>query len=74
MEFYQRIRELREDTEPYLKQEEIGIILGMSQKKISRLETNTTQPTTEEIKKYCVYYNLSADYLLGLTDEQRPLK
>lgn len=74
MEFYQRIRELREDTEPHLKQEEIGIVLGMTQRKISRLETNATQPTTEEIKKYCIYYNLSADYLLGLTDEQKPLK
>ncbi|MBQ8574912.1 MAG: helix-turn-helix transcriptional regulator [Clostridia bacterium] len=74
MEFYQRIRELREDTEPHLKQEEIGLILGMTQRKVSRLETNKTQPTTEEIKKYCIYYNLSADYLLGLTDEKRPLK
>lgn len=74
MEFYQRIRELREDTEPHLKQEEIGIVLGMTQRKISRLETNDTQPTTEEIKKYCIYYNLTADYLLGLIDEPRPLK
>lgn len=74
MEFYQRIRELREDTEPHLKQEEIGIVLGMSQRKISRLETNATEPTTEEIKKYCIYYNLSADYMLGLTDERKPLK
>ncbi len=74
MEFYQRIRELREDTEPHLKQEEIGIVLGMTQRKISRLEKNDTQPTTEEIKKYCIYYNLSADYLLGLIDEKRPLK
>lgn len=74
MEFYQRIRELREDTEPHLKQEEIGILLGMTQKKISRLETNKTQPTTEEIKKYCIYYNLSADYILGLINEKKALK
>lgn len=74
MEFYQRIRELREDTEPHLKQEEIGILLGMTQKKISRLETNKTQPTTEEIKKYCIYYNLSADYILGLINDKKALK
>ena len=71
MEFYQRIREQREDRD--LNQTDIGKKTGMSQRKISRLENNDTQPTTEEIKIFCKLYNLSADYLLGLIDEPRPL-
>lgn len=71
MEFYQRIREQREDRD--LNQTEVGERTGMTQRKISRLENNATQPTTTEIKILCEFYNLSADYLLGLIDEPRPL-
>lgn len=71
MEFYQRIREQREDKD--LSQTEVGEKTGMTQRKISRLENNATQPTTAEIKTLCEFYNLSADYLLGLIDEPRPL-
>ena len=41
----------------------------MSQKKISRLETGQAQITPEEIEIYCSCFNVSADYLLGFSDE-----
>ena len=69
MQFHERIRALREDSD--LNQTEIAEKLNMNQKKISRLETKFTEPTTEEIIKYCKLFNVSADYILGLSDKKR---
>lgn len=67
--FAERMRELREFTEPRLKQEDLGKLLNMSQRKISRLETGAVNPTPEEIVKICKFYKVSADYILGLTND-----
>lgn len=67
--FAERMKELREFTEPRLKQEDLGKLLNMSQRKISRLETGTVNPTPEEIVKICKFYKVSADYILGLTND-----
>lgn len=67
--FAERMKELREFTEPRLKQEDVGKLLNMSQRKISRLETGTVNPTPEEIVKICKFYKVSADYILGLTND-----
>lgn len=72
--FSERFRELRIFTEPRLKQAELGEKLGMSQRKVSRLETGSTEPTTDEIVAICRFFNISADYILGLTDEFKRLK
>ncbi|HIW85673.1 MAG TPA: helix-turn-helix domain-containing protein [Candidatus Eubacterium faecipullorum] len=72
--FSERFRELRIFTEPRLKQAELGEKLGMSQRKVSRLETGSTEPTTDEIVAICRFFNVSADYILGLTDEFKRLK
>ena len=49
--FGERMKEQREFTEPRLRQEDVGKILGMSQRKISRLEKEDINPTPEEIVK-----------------------
>lgn len=67
MKFNEQIRNLREDKD--LTQTEVGKILNMSQRKISRLETGETEPTTDEIILFCKFYKKSADYLLGLKDK-----
>lgn len=67
--FAERMKELREFTEPKLKQEDLGKLLNMSQRKISRLETGAVNPTPEEIVKICRFYKVSADYILGLTND-----
>lgn len=69
--FAERLKELREFTEPRLKQEQVGKLVGMSQRKISRLETGAVNPTPDEIVKLCKFYNVSADYILGITNELR---
>ncbi|MDE6469772.1 MAG: helix-turn-helix domain-containing protein [Eubacterium sp.] len=66
--FSERLKELREFTNPRLTQTEVGLQTGMSQQKISRLETGVVNPTPNEIVIFCRFYKESADYLLGLTD------
>lgn len=67
--FAERMKELREFTEPRLKQKDLGKLLNMSQRKISRLETGAVNPTPEEIVKICKFYKVSADYILGMTND-----
>ena len=66
--FSKRLKELRDFSSPHLRQEDVGKATGMSQRKISRLEKGDVQPTPDEIVRLCKFYNVSADYLLGLTD------
>ena len=70
--FSERIRALREDRD--LSQTDIAEILGTNQRKISRLETGDCEPNIEDIKNYCIYFNISADFLLGLSDKPEKLK
>lgn len=72
--FSERLKEMRMFRNSKLTQQEVAQQLDMSQSKISRLECGATEPTTEEIIILCKYYNVSSDYLLGLTDEYRPLQ
>lgn len=67
MKFNERIRALREDKD--ITQAQLGKILNMSQRKISRLENGNTEPTTDEIIQYCKLFKVSADYILGLKDK-----
>lgn len=66
MTFGEKIRCLREDMEPKLTQEELGKKCGMSQRKISRLETNIYEPSLDDIKVLCDFFKVSADYLIGV--------
>jgi len=72
MEWYEIIRELREETAPKLTQEALAKIFNTTQRKISRLETGQAEPKIEDFRMLCSFYNVSADYILGLTDERRP--
>lgn len=66
METHEKIRGMREDRD--INQTEIGKVLHMSQKKISRIENGVQELTASEIKQYCILFNVSSDWLLGLPD------
>lgn len=66
MNFNERIRSLREDADK--TQSDLAVIFNTSQRKISRLETGDSQPTLHDIKQYCLYFDKSADYILGFSD------
>jgi transcriptional regulator with XRE-family HTH domain len=72
MQYYKRIKEIREDRD--IKQKEIAEILQTDQSYYSKYERGLHPMTAEQIIILCKYYNLSADYLLGIIDEPRQIK
>ena len=66
MTIQDRIRALREESKEPMNQTQLGIALHKNQRAISRLETGEVHLTAEDIIAYCKYYNVSADYILGL--------
>ena len=69
MQKYQRIKDLREDND--LKQIEIAKELDTTQKQYSRWETGEYPIPFEIIIKLAKFYNVSLDYLAGLTNDKR---
>ena len=71
MNYRQRIRDLREDKD--LTQEEIARILQTTQRVYSRYETGYNEMPIRHLITLCQYYKISADYILGFTNEPRQL-
>ena len=67
-----RIKNVREDRD--LTQAEIGKILNKSQQGYNHIETGRAELRIDDLVKLCRYYNLSADYLIGLTDKEKSYK
>ena len=61
--FGEKLRLLREEKE--LNQTELGEVLGMTQRKISYLECGRYEPSFDDLRALCRYFQVSADYLLG---------
>lgn len=66
LSFGERIRNLREDAD--LNQTQLGEALNMTQRKISYIECGRYEPSIEDIVALCRYFDVSADFLLGLKD------
>ena len=66
MTFGERLRCLREEREPRLAQTQLARETGISQRKISYLERGELEPSLDELRRLCRYYQVSADYLLDL--------
>ncbi len=58
------LKELR--IENKLTQQKFAEIFQISQKSVSKYENEQLDLNTELIIKICKYFNVSADYLLGL--------
>ncbi len=61
-----RIRSLREDKD--LRQIDVALAVGIDQRSLSNYETEKTQPDAGAIIKLAKFFNVSCDYLLGVTD------
>ena len=70
--YYQRLRDIREDREK--TQKEIAEVLNTTYQYYSAYERGVRDIPSHHIKTLALYYNISADYLLGLTDEPRRIK
>ena len=66
MEFKYRIRDLR--REKNITADELGEIVGVSRFSVSNWETGRNQPNNDILIKLAEYFNVSVDYLLGITD------
>ena len=64
MEYYEKIRQLREDADK--TQREIAALLGIRQSYYSEQERGLKPFQIKQIQLLCRYYRVSADYVLDL--------
>lgn len=64
-----RLKEMRDDRD--ILQKDIAKVLGISQRNYSYFETGNTMLTADILIKLATYYEVSIDYLLYQTDEQK---
>lgn len=57
-----------------ITQKEIAEILNIKQQQYARYEKGINIMPITYLPKICRYLNVSADYILGLTNEMKPLK
>ncbi len=67
-----RIREIREDRD--FSQSQIAKVIKTTQQQYSKIETGRSDISGEKLVLLCKFYNLSADYILGLSDEMRTIE
>lgn len=72
MDYRIRLRDIREDRD--LTQAEVGQILNKSQQGYCHIEAGRAELKIEVLVKLCQFYNLSADYIIGLTSKPKPYK
>ena len=71
-DYRERLRNVREDHD--LTQAELGKLLNKSQQGYNHIEAGRAELNIEDLVKLCKFYNLSADYLTGLTDKKKSYK
>ncbi len=64
--YQKRIRDLREDNDK--TQQEIADVLGTSQTMYARYERGANELPIHHLLTLCKYYGVSADYILGLSE------
>lgn len=72
MNYRERIKNVREDQD--LTQVQIGRILNKSQQGYNHIEAGRAELKIDDLVLLCKYYNLSADYLIGLIDKPKSYK
>ncbi len=68
MKYPERMRALREDND--LTQTDIAKMLGIAQTTYSQYELYKRPMPIEYLVALCKYYEVSADYMLGLSDKK----
>lgn len=67
--FAQRVQEIRKSH--HETQKELGEIISTRATNISEIESGRKTTTTEKLALICRHYHVSADYLLGLSDDMQ---
>lgn len=67
-----RIRELRKSHN--MSQEALGTIINTTQQAVSKMEKDTCSISTDLLISMAAYFNVTTDYILGLSDIKRDLR
>ncbi len=70
MDYRKRLRALREDHD--LSQSEAGRVIHKSQQGYSHIENGRAELKIEDLAALCRFYHVSADYVIGLIDQEKP--
>ena len=68
--FGQRLKAIRKEKKE--TQDDLALILDVGKSHISEMERGNRTTTAEKIALICGHYRVSADYLLGLSDDPNP--
>ncbi|MDT2749604.1 helix-turn-helix transcriptional regulator [Streptococcus parauberis] len=66
--FQERLKLLRKDN--HLTQKELGLLVGVKQNTYTNWERGTREPDLLTVIKFSEIFNVSTDYLLGVSDEK----
>lgn len=69
MDYIRRIRDLREDSD--YTQEYVAKYLGTSQTMYARYERGANELPIRHLISLCNLYNVSSDYILGLSSNKK---
>ena len=72
MYYYQRIRDMREDSD--LTQKQLGELLGITTQQYQLYESGKREMPMHLFVVLARYYNVSLDYLAGLRTDKKPLE
>lgn len=70
MNYRQRLKELREDND--YTQAYMGSVLKKSQQGYNHIEAGRAELKIDDLALLCRLYKVSADYIIGLTNEVKP--
>ena len=68
MDYRKRMRDLREDND--LTQKQVGSVINKSQQGYSHIEEGRAELKIDDLIKLCKFYNVSADYFIGLSNKK----
>lgn len=63
----ERLKQLRH--EKGLTQKQVANAIGVVPTAITNYESGIREPSIAVLKKLCLFYDVSADYLIGLSDD-----
>ena len=69
IKYYQRLKDLREDKD--MSQKAVAAILGLKQQSYQRYESGDIELPMHHFITLAKYYDVSVDYIAGLTNDKR---
>ena len=64
--FHEKFKKLRIDKD--ISQKKLGFLFNVSQQTINKWEHGLSEPTYDTLKKLAIYFEVTTDYLLGLSN------